>query len=114
MTSDFDPDQPVSWRAVPSNIPVRSADGIQVGTLYDVMASSEEDIFHGLVVSLAGEKRNVFVSVDNVTLLAAGHVELNLTAAEVRDLPEHLDEHVFHLGWTGLRKHVGWVEEKDR
>jgi hypothetical protein len=114
MTSDFDPDQPVSWRAVPGDVPVRSADGIDVGTVYDVMASSEEDIFHGLVVRLAGEQRDVFVSADTVTLLAASHVELNLTAADVRALPEHRDEHVFHLGWTGLRKHVGWVEEKDR
>jgi hypothetical protein len=114
MTSSIDPDRPVSWRAVPGDVPVRGADGVDVGTLYDVMASSEEDIFHGLVVRLAEEKRDVFVPVDNVTLLATSHVELNLTAAEVRGLPEHRDEHVFHLGWTGRRKHVGWIEEKDR
>jgi hypothetical protein len=114
MTSNSDREQPVSWRAVPADVPVRSADGAEVGKLYDIMASTEEDIFHGIVVRLAAGKRDVFLSVDNVTLLTASHVEVNLTAAEVRGLPAHREEHVFRLGLTGLRKRVGWVEEKDR
>jgi hypothetical protein len=114
MTGGFDPEQPISWRAVPADVPVRSADGAEVGKLYDIMASSEEDIFHGIVVRLAKQKRDVFVSVDNVTRLTASHVDVNLTAAEVRRLPEHRNEHVFHLGVTGLHKRVSWIEEKDR
>ncbi len=114
MSQPFDPEEQVSWRGVPADTAVRSADGEIVGTLRDVMASTEEDIFHGIVVRLASEKRDVFVPVDNITLITVSHVDVNFTAAEMARRPTHKDEHVFHLGWTGLRKHVGWVEEKDR
>jgi hypothetical protein len=115
MAPQSDPEQQVSWRAVPADVPVRSAEGTVIGTLYEVMASTEEDIFHGLVVRLTDAERDVFVPVDDVSLLTVAHVDVDLTTAEIASLPDHRDEHVFHLGWTGqLRKHVGWIEEKDR
>lgn len=109
-----DPDQPIAWRGVPENTPVRS-DGRQVGTLYDLLGSHEEDIFHGIVVQLQSGKRRVFVPADDVILLAASHVDVSLSAAEISALPEHTEERGFELGMVGLlRKHVGWVREKDR
>ncbi|MGD0861637.1 MAG: hypothetical protein ABSA21_02615 [Candidatus Limnocylindrales bacterium] len=109
-----DPDQPVAWRAVPENTPVR-ADGQQVGTLYDLLGSHEEDIFHGIVVQLRSGSRRVFVPADDVDLLTASHVDVSLSAGELAALPEHTDERQFQLGMVGLlRKHVGWVKEKDR
>ena len=109
-----DPDQPIAWRGVPENTPVR-AEGRQVGTLYDLLGSHDEDIFHGIVVQLASGKRRVFVPSDDVALLSASHVDLSLSAAEIDALPEHTEERGFELGMVGLlRKHVGWVREKDR
>lgn len=112
---DVDRDQPVAWRAVPEDTPVRSQDGQTVGTLYDLLGSHEEDIFHGLVVQLAGEKRRVLIAADDVDLLTAGHVDVDLTAREIRALPDHADERIFDARITGtFRKRLGWMREKDR
>jgi hypothetical protein len=109
-----DPDQPIAWRGVPENTPVRS-DGRQVGTLYDLLGSHEEDIFHGIVVQLRSGSRRVFVPADDVILITASHVDVSLSAAEIGALPEHTEERQFELGMVGhLRKHLGWVKEEDR
>jgi uncharacterized protein YrrD len=107
-------DQPVAWRAIPEDVAVRS-DGRQVGTVYDVLGSHEEDIFHGIVVQLRTGSRRVFVPSDDVTSITSSHVDVSLTPGELDTLPEHTDERGFQLGMVGLfRKHVGWVKEKDR
>jgi hypothetical protein len=109
-----DADQPIAWRAAPEDIPVRS-DGNQVGTLFDLLGSHEEDIFHGIVVQLQPGSRRVFVPADDVDLIAAGHVDVSLTAAELARLPEHTEETQFQLGIVGtFRKRAGWIREKDR
>jgi hypothetical protein len=112
--TSVDPDQPVAWRAVPEDVPVRS-DGQQVGTLYDLLGSDEEDIFHGVVVQLHSGSKRVFVAADDVTLLTATHVDVSLSAGEMAALPVHDEERGFELGMVGhLRKHPGWVRERDR
>ena len=107
-----DGDQPVAWRAVPENADV-VAQGTRVGSLWDMLGSQAEDIFHGIVVKL-GSGRKVFVSSDDVVGLTASHVDVDLPAAEVESLPDHVEEHNFDLGIVGLRKWLGWKEEKDR
>ena len=110
-----DPDQPIAWRAIAPETPVRSSDGHDVGTVYDVLGSNEEDIFHGIVVQLGGSGPRVLVGVDDVDLMTASRVEVGFTDAQLHALPAHTDEHTFHLGVTGgFRKHTGWVEDKDR
>jgi hypothetical protein len=107
-------EQPIAWRAVPENTVVR-ADGQPVGTLYDLLGSHEEDIFHGIVVKLRDGSKHVFIGADDVTTLTATHVDVDLTAGEIGALPAHTDERQFELGMVGhLRKHAGWVKEKDR
>jgi hypothetical protein len=107
-------DEPVAWRAVPEDVEVRS-DGQPVGTLYDLLGSHEEDIFHGIVVKLRSGSRKVFVPADDVVLLTTSHVDVSLSAGEIGALPEHTEERQFQLGMVGyLRKHVGWTKEKDR
>ena len=107
-------DEAISWRAVPEDVEVRS-DGQPVGTLFDLLGSHEEDIFHGIVVKLRSGSRQVFVPADDVVLLTASHVDVSLSAAEIGALPEHTEERGFGLGMVGLfRKHVGWTRENDR
>ncbi|HEY1167998.1 MAG TPA: hypothetical protein VGE81_03305 [Candidatus Limnocylindrales bacterium] len=112
--ANSDSDQPIAWRAVPEDTPVRS-DGQQVGTLYDLLGSDEEDIFHGIVVQLRPGSRRVFVAADDVISMTASQVDVSLSAGEIGALPEHTEERQFELGMVGhLRKHPGWVREKDR
>ena len=110
-----DPDQPVAWRAIVEDEPVWSSDGQEVGTVYDVLGSKEDDIFHGLVVHLGRLGHRVLVLADDVQLITESHIEVALTSAELHALPPHTDEHTFHLGVTGiLRKRPGWTADKDR
>jgi len=109
-----DADQPIAWRAVPEDVPVRS-DGKQVGTLFDLLGSHEEDIFHGIVIHLQPGSRRVFVPADDVDLITATHVDISVSAAELATLPEHTEERQFQLGMVGtFRKHAAWIREKDR
>jgi hypothetical protein len=111
---NVDPNQPVSWRAVPEDVPVRSSEGTEVGRLHDLLASDQKDIFHGIVVRLSSGKM-VFVAADDVAELTESHVNVGLSRVEIEALPGHDDQKAFDLGWVGvIRKHVGWIEEKDR
>ncbi len=113
--SSVDPEQPIAWRAVPEDTPVRSADGESVGTLYDMLGSDQEDIFHGIVVHLGRLGHRVFVPADQVARLTPSHVDVSMTSAELHALPVHDEERQFDLGMVGfIRKHVGWKQEKDR
>lgn len=111
----IDPDRPIAWRAVPQDTPVRSSDGLAVGTLYDLLGSEDEDIFHGIVLQLGRLGRRVFVAADQVPLMTTSHVDVALTSEELHSLPEHSEDQSFRLGLTGLiSRRVGWVREKDR
>jgi uncharacterized protein YrrD len=110
-----DAEQPVAWRAIVEDEPVRSSDGDDVGTVYDVVGSKEDDIFHGIVVHLGRLGHRVLVLADDVSLITGSHVDVSLTSAQLHALPKHADEHTFHLGVTGMfRKHIGWTSDKDR
>jgi hypothetical protein len=105
-------EQQIAWRAVPQDVLVR-AQGQDVGSLFDLLGSDEEDIFHGIVIRLHPGKR-VFVPADDVTLLTASHVDVDLGPDELARLPEHTEERQFELGYVGLRHRLGWKQEKDR
>ncbi len=112
--TNIDPEQPISWRVVPQDVEVRASDGSRVGTVHDLLGSDNADIFHGLIVRL-DEGRDVFVPADQTGLLTGSHVDLTLSPAEVKALPDHDAEKTFHLGWVGIfTKTLGWIEEKDR
>jgi len=110
-----DPEQPIAWRGVGQNTPVRSSEGDQVGHIVDLLGSDQEDIFHGIVVRLGRLGHDVFIPADDVTLMTPSHIDVAYTDAQVHALPEHTEERQFELGWVGFfRKHLGWKREKDR
>jgi hypothetical protein len=110
-----DSNDPIAWRGVAQDTPVRSSEGEEVGTLSDMLGSDQEDIFHGIVVHLGRVGRHVFVAADDVTLMTRSHVDVSHTSAELHALPEHDEERQFDLGMVGFfRRHVGWKREKDR
>jgi hypothetical protein len=110
-----DADDPIAWLAIAEDEPVRSSDGQDVGTVYDVLGARDEDIFHGIVVHLGRLGHRVLVLADDVSLITRSHVDVSRTSAELHALPVHEEEHTFRLGMTGLfRKHPGWTADKDR
>ena len=110
-----DSEQPIAWRGVAQDTPVRTSEGETAGTLSDMLGSDQEDIFHGIVVHLGRFRHHIFVAADQVSLMTPSHVDVSLTSAEIHALPKHDDERQYDLGMVGLlRKHPGWVREKDR
>jgi PRC-barrel domain protein len=108
-------DDPIAWRGVTQDTPVRTSDGQNVGTLSDLLGSDREDIFHGIVVHLGRFGHHVFVPADQVTLMTRSHVDVSPTSEEIHALPKHDEERMYGLGMVGFfRKHPGWVREKDR
>jgi hypothetical protein len=112
QSANPDPDQPIAWRAVPEDTEVR-AQGHAIGTLWDLLGSHEEDIFHGIVVKLRSGRR-VFIPSEDIGLLTATHVDVDLPPDQVEGLPDHREAHEYDLRITGLRRRLGWKEEKDR
>ncbi|MGZ6256813.1 MAG: hypothetical protein ACXWMB_07335 [Candidatus Limnocylindria bacterium] len=110
-----DPEQPIAWRGVLEDTPVRSSEGEQVGMLADLLGSDQEDIFHGIVVHLARSGREVFIPADDVTLMTPSHIDVAYTSDQLHGLPVHTDERQSELGWVGLfRRRLGWKREEDR
>ena len=114
-TNYADGDQPIAWRGVIQDTPVRTSDGESVGTLSDMLGSDREDIFHGIVVHLGRLGHHVFVPADQVSVMTLKHVDVTLTSAEIHALPVHDEERQFDIGIVGFfRKRPGWTREKDR
>jgi hypothetical protein len=111
-----DPEQPIAWRGVLSDTPVRSSDGEQVGTLSDLLGSDQEDIFHGIVVRIGGALgHDVFIPADDITLMTPSHLDVAYTTDQLNALPEHTQQRQAELGWVGLlRKSLGLTGNKNQ
>ena len=114
MDPTIDPDQPIAWLAVAQDTPVRSADGAEVGRVWDVLASEQEDIFHGIVVHLDSNGNEVFVPADDVILMTPSYLEVSYTSDQLAGLPEHTEQRQAELGWSGRFRRDFRVEDADR
>lgn len=109
------PDQPIAWMAVREGTPVRSADSQAVGHLADLLASEQEDIFHGIIVRLDESGHQVFVPADDVTLMTPSYLDVAFTADQLASLPEHTEERQAELGWIGrFRRELRLEDRGDR
>jgi hypothetical protein len=77
---------PIAYQVLEKNVPVFASDGEQVGTVDHVVSAPAEDIFHGIVIRLAGGQR--FVAADDVASLHEHGVDLRIDAAAAAALPE--------------------------
>jgi hypothetical protein len=75
----------ISYKVLRRGTPVRSADGVQVGTVRRVQENARENIFDGIVVDTRAGKR--FVDAPEVARVAERGVTLTITADEVAQLP---------------------------
>jgi hypothetical protein len=78
---------PVAYEVLEKGVPVLGSDGQQVGTVHHVVAAPEKDIFHGLVIALAGGGRR-FVEAADVASLHEHGVDLRIDSQAVQALPE--------------------------
>jgi hypothetical protein len=78
---------PVAYPVLEKGVPVLGADGEQVGTVHHVVAAPEQDIFHGLVITITGGGRR-FVEAADVESLHEHGVDLRIDSSAVRSLPE--------------------------
>jgi hypothetical protein len=108
---------PVSYQVLEEGIPVYAADGARVGTVDHVVAATEVDIFHGIVLRI--ESNQCFVAADQVASLHEHGVDLRISAVEASRLPPPAavrplrggDHNVKPTPWTHL---VGLMSGKER
>jgi Uncharacterized protein conserved in bacteria (DUF2171) len=77
---------PIAYQVLDEGIPVYAAEGGQVGTVDHVIALPAQDIFHGIVLRIEGQRR--FVPADQVASLHERGVDLRISAVAAGELPE--------------------------
>jgi hypothetical protein len=70
----------ISYKVLRRGTPVRSSDGVQLGTVRRVQEAKRENIFDGVVIDTAAGKR--FVDAPEVARIAERAVTLTFSAAE--------------------------------
>ena len=85
MSEERDDGVAVHYTAVAPGTPVISSDGVEVGTVVEVLDNYREHIFDGLVID-AGQRGRRFVDAPEVARTAERAVTLNITAAECERL----------------------------
>jgi hypothetical protein len=76
----------IGYKVLARGTPVRSSDGVQIGTVRRVQDNAREHIFDGIVIDTPEGRR--FVDAPEVARIFERAVLLTITAAEARDLPE--------------------------
>jgi hypothetical protein len=76
----------IGYKVLARGTPVRSSDGVQVGTVRRVLDNAREHIFDGIVIDTSGGQR--FVDAPEVARIFERAVILTLTADEAGSLPE--------------------------
>lgn len=83
---DADDGHAISYKVLPAGVPVRSADGVDLGTVVAALDNAREQIFDGIVFDTPAGQR--FVDAPEVARIAERAVTLTLTAEEAASLPE--------------------------
>ncbi len=76
----------IGYKILARGTPVRSSDGVQVGTVRRVQDNAREHIFDGIVIETPAGRR--FVDAPEVARIFERAVILTLSAAEAEALPE--------------------------
>src|SRR4051794_7739258 len=74
-----------SWEALEPGTPVLSADGQQIGTVKEVLAAAEQDIFEGVICDTPGGER--YVDEEIIGDIHDHAVDLKIDAAGCGQLP---------------------------
>lgn len=80
-------ERPIAWTAILPGTPVYTADGTEVGMVYEVIGA--EDIFHGILVRGGISPSDVLISAVEVRTITGRRIEVTLNAEEVRSRPPY-------------------------
>ncbi len=78
---------PIAYGVLEKGVAVYASDGTNIGVVDHVVAASQQDIFHGLVISIADRGRR-FVEAADVAALHERGVDLRIDSAAAAALPE--------------------------
>jgi hypothetical protein len=108
-------EQQVSWLDVPAHAPVVASDGTQVGTVLEVAALANEDIFHGIVFQHGGRGQPVLAPASDVAKITDRAVYLSVDSGAAAAYGEFQQLHVSRLGLRGISrwKHLGWKDSSE-
>jgi uncharacterized protein YrrD len=81
-------DQRVAWILVEPGWKVEASDGKEVGTVHEVLADEEKDIFDGLSVSSGLLKRPRYVPAESVREITEGRIALTISEDAFHRLTE--------------------------
>ena len=84
--TEFDDGHAIGYKVLKRGTPVRSSDGVQVGTVRRVQDNAREHIFDGIVIDTPEGTR--FVDAPEVARIFERAVVLTITAEQARGLPE--------------------------
>ena len=82
-------ERPVSWLVVEPGWRVESRDGVNVGTVAEVIGEPELDIFSGIALSTGFLSSQRLVEADAISEIRDGLIVLALDEGAVDHLPEH-------------------------
>ena len=98
----------IGYKVLARGTPVRSADGVQIGTVRRVLDNAREHIFDGIVVDTPDGRR--FVDAPEVARIFERAVVLTISAAQVSELPEPgsvLSDRMRNAGTVRRAKRLG-------
>jgi hypothetical protein len=76
---------PIAYEVLQPGVPIYASDGTCVGTVQEVIAAPELDIFHGIEMQM--DSRPCFIAAEHVQSLHEHRVDLRIDAAAVAQLP---------------------------
>ena len=79
---------PVSWFVIEPGWKVVDAQGLEIGSVDEVVGDSSDDIFNGLSISTSLLGRPHYVPSEQVGTITQGRVQLKLTKDQIRRLGE--------------------------
>ena len=83
--TEFDDGHAIGYKVLKRGTPVRSSDGVQVGTVRRVQDNAREHIFDGIVIDTPAGTR--FVDAPEVARIFERAVVLTITAEQARVCP---------------------------
>jgi hypothetical protein len=76
----------IGYKVLKRGTPVRTSDGVQIGTVRRVQDNAREHIFDGIVIDTADGRR--FVDAPEIARIFERAVVLTITAEQAQQLPE--------------------------
>ena len=98
----------IGYKVLARGTPVRTTDGVQIGTVRRVQDNAREHIFDGIVIDTPDGRR--FVDAPEVARIFERAVILTITAEEAAALPEQgsaMAERMRHSGSVRRARRVG-------